>query len=388
MNLESLRRKRVKRMGIKSRSQAGQRRIFFLLDRATKKFHGDIGLWMQYISFARKQKSNKKLSKILTSALRLHPTKSELWVYAAKYAQEEQDDILEARSYMQRGLRFCKYSKVLWTEYLKLEMIYIAKVVARGRILGLTKGHSKIDSVSSTEEELNGDIVSIPKDATLDLGLDPQMADFIGQETLQELRDMPLLTGAIPIAIFDMAMKQFAGDQSLCSSFFDVIVEFQDVPCTASILQHIIDYLLLTAPLSPTTLFCFIRQPTIGIEPLSPEFPRVLAVALDRLDSTLQNKIPSQGPKMVQNSRCLLMQKLIKWILPLIVKDLDPDIRKVLVITLRRLWAKYNLELHDNTELDGGSCASLLVDIQRRGLQEVVESSMPLALDDQDIKSV
>lgn len=86
MNLESLRKKRVKRLGVKTTNHTGQRRIFFVLDRATRKFRGDIGLWMQYVAYARKQKSNKRVSQILTTVLRLHPTKAELWIYAANYA--------------------------------------------------------------------------------------------------------------------------------------------------------------------------------------------------------------------------------------------------------------------------------------------------------------
>lgn len=80
MNLESLRRKRVKRLGVRTSDHTGQRRIYFILDRAIKKFPGDVGLWMQYITFAQKQKSDKKVLQLVTSLLRLHPTKPELWI--------------------------------------------------------------------------------------------------------------------------------------------------------------------------------------------------------------------------------------------------------------------------------------------------------------------
>src|SRR5277367_1229970 len=40
MNLDTLRRKRVKRLGVKVTAHTGQRRIYFILDRATRKFHG------------------------------------------------------------------------------------------------------------------------------------------------------------------------------------------------------------------------------------------------------------------------------------------------------------------------------------------------------------
>lgn len=69
MNLEALRRKRVQRLGLKSKSHLGQRKIFFVLDRATRKFYGDIGLWMQYIDFAKKEGASKVLLKVFASCV-------------------------------------------------------------------------------------------------------------------------------------------------------------------------------------------------------------------------------------------------------------------------------------------------------------------------------
>ena len=78
MNLEALRRKRVKRLGVKFSHYSGQRRIFFVFDRATRKFHGDTGLWLEYLNYAKREKANKKVAQILTSMLRMHPTMPEI----------------------------------------------------------------------------------------------------------------------------------------------------------------------------------------------------------------------------------------------------------------------------------------------------------------------
>ena len=223
MNLESLRRTRVKRMGLKNSGHTGQRRIFFILDRATRKFSGDLGLWMQYLEFARKQKANKKRSQILTTVLRLHPTEPELWVYAAHYALDEKSDITEARSSMQRGLRFCKYSKHLWCEYVKLEMIYISKVSARGRLL-------------RHQRSVDDSTIALP---TLDVDeVDSDVFGHIGKGILEELQETPVLSGAIPIAIFNAAMKQFLCDSDLGRQLFHVVALFQEVPCAKGILRH------------------------------------------------------------------------------------------------------------------------------------------------------
>src|SRR6201996_7569267 len=83
INVDALRRKRVKRLGMKSTAQNGRRRIFFVFDRGCRKHPGDVGLWMDAIEFAKKQKAHKKLQEMYTQILRLHPTKADLWIHAA-----------------------------------------------------------------------------------------------------------------------------------------------------------------------------------------------------------------------------------------------------------------------------------------------------------------
>jgi len=324
MNLESLRRKRVKRLGVKITGHAGKRRIFFVLDRATRKFHGDVALWMQYIGYARKEKANKKLSQILTSVLRLHPTKPELWIYAARYSIDAQADMTEARSYMQRGLRFCKTSKALWLEYAKLEMIYIAKVAARRRILGLDEDQAEKPRLTRTENP-DDDMLTLPTITAEDINPDLQPDDSVNQAALQTLSSTPALTGAIPLAIFDAAVKQFPSDVALGESFFDMFAEFEGVPCLARVLEHVTNSLLAASPTSPGALSCFIRQPIIGIEATAVAFPSALGVSLKRLKSSMQLSEP----------RFKLAEGVINWLLLLLgFKEHDPGIRKVLSVTL------------------------------------------------------
>lgn len=45
---------------------AGRRRVFFIFDRGTKKFAGDIGLWLEYIDYAKQQKAVNVLAKVFT----------------------------------------------------------------------------------------------------------------------------------------------------------------------------------------------------------------------------------------------------------------------------------------------------------------------------------
>ena len=326
MNLESLRRKRVKRLGVKITGHAGKRRIFFVLDRATRKFHGDIALWMQYMEYARKEKAYKKLSQILTSVLRLHPTKPELWIYAAQYALDAQADMTEARSYMQRGLRFCKQSKGLWVEYAKLEMIYIAKIAARQRILGINEEQSETPEATAGEDP-NFDVLTLPTITAEDINPSLRHDDSVDQAALRTLSSTPALMGAIPLAIFDAAIVHFPNDDALGETFFDMFTQFDHVPCLTKIMQHVLDSLLAKWPTSPSALCCFVKQPVVGIEATDVAFPSALGISLKRLKSSMQLSKPIWK----------LADRTIHWLLPLIMpEEQDPGVHMVLRASLGR----------------------------------------------------
>ncbi|KAL4906161.1 hypothetical protein BDW74DRAFT_177186 [Aspergillus multicolor] len=321
MNLDSLRRRRVKRLGIKSTGFSGQRRIFFVLDRATRKFHGDIGLWVQYIDYARRQKAFKKLSTILMDALRLHPSNAELWVYAANYFVEDHADMSQARTYMQRGLRFCKSSRKLWIQYAKLELIYITKLVARQRILGLDE---KVEApkLQAPEDDLDADMIMMP-DVTEE-EINPTARDeSMDEAALKTLNSTPALSGAIPLAVFDSAIKNFDHNDQFAHEFFDMAFEFVDVPCLQKILSHILDIMQQFKPASPHTLICYIKYPTAGVQTTSAEFPRALGAALSRLQEHRQK--PG------------VAKEVISWLRPVEkTKDLDPLIQQVIAATIHK----------------------------------------------------
>ena len=380
MNLESLRRKRVRRMGIKSNGHAGQRRMFFILDRATRKFHGDVGLWMQYLAFTRQQKASKKVSQVLTTVLRLHPTKGDLWIYAANYALEERGDMTEARSYMQRGLRFCKHSRHLWIEYAKLEMIYMAKIAARQKILGLDQQVSGKSSATK-DESIDADMES-PSTLTAS-GFDPgeQADDAVEDGALQKISATPALSGAIPIAIFDAAINQFEDDSSLGKEFFDMVAEFHGVPHVNKIQHHIVNVMCAKAPTSPAALICCIQEPTVDVEILSADFPRALSISLDRLKTTLQQVLPFPGSPETIKSRISLSDGVIDWILPILdIEEMDQDIRKVLIATLRKLLCQYRIAFQQIPRSDDTRLAELTTKLVHRGFEELAKPLVAISL--------
>ncbi|KAJ9665942.1 U3 snoRNP protein [Coniosporium apollinis] len=350
MNLEALRKKRINRLGIKAGGHAGQRRIFFILDRAVRKFPGDIGLWMQYIEFARAEKAIKKLNEILTSVLRMHPTKPELWTYAARYAFESQADMTNARSYMQRGLRFCRSSRALWLEYAKLEMSYVAKIAGRQHILGLDIDRAKKQDAAGDKSD--ADMITLPEVTTEDINPSLGKDDAVDETALQNLASTPALTGAIPMAIFDAAMKEFKDDPALGEQFFDVFAEFDQVPCTKKILQHVVDHMLQHSPNAIPTLACYFRLPIVGVDPASAAFPSALGQCLERIRSALKQSPQVKAP---------LAERAIVWLLPLLrLDELDPAVHKVMSSSLRQFSKALAPGSSANTAAEGGKLAGIV----------------------------
>ena len=328
MNLDSLRKKRCKRLGVKSTAFSGQRTIFFILDRATKKFPGDMGLWMQYVNFCQREKANKKLAKVFTSVLRLKPRDYGLWVLAAKYYAETQGDMNTARSYMQRGLRFCNDEKKLWLEYMRLEMVYLAKLTARRKILGLDTDHSES---SAKQDDEDGDMLVLPPVTAEDI--DPDASRGVGAvdaDALQKLASAPAFAGAIPIAIFDAAMKQFKNDVESAEEFFDLCASFDQVPSARRILQHILDHVSANAPTSVETVICEAKLQLFGIEPQSAEFPAALGTSLGIVKRTQSIASSKAQQKLAEEAFLILLPYLQ------IKDELDEDVSKVLEASVRR----------------------------------------------------
>ena len=320
INVDALRRKRVKRLGIRATTHNGKRRIFFVFDRGTRKHPGDIGLWMQAIDFARKQKAYKKLQEIFTSVLRLHPTKADLWIYAAQFAVEENGDMTEARSYMQRGLRFCKSAKAMWLEYARLEMSYIAKIHARREVLGIGSGRPQDEE--QVEDE---NIMQLPNLTAMDIH--PAVEeDGVDNSALQKLESTPAMSGAIPTAIFDAAMAQF-NDPALGFDFFNLVLEYDEIPACRRLAIHVEDKMASSSPTTWYSQACHIQLPLVSLSPSSPEFPPAFRQVLKRL---------KEARLQTNNAQLLAWAKT--WLEKLVqVEDLDPGIKMVGESVLRSL---------------------------------------------------
>jgi len=363
-NLDALRRKRIKRMGVRYKG-SGQRSIYAIYNRGTRKFSGELALWMQYIEFARKDKAYKRLNEILTAVVRLHPIKPELWIYAANYFMESQADITDARSYMQRGLRFCKNSELLWLEYAKLETIYVGKIAGRRRILGLDEDRTK--NVDAGTDE---DMIALPEITAEDVNPSLRKEDGVDEVALQNLASAPILTGAIPIAVFESAMKQFKDAPAVAEKFFDMFAEFDQVPCIKRILQHVLEHLEQTAPRAVETVACSFRMHLFGLHPISEEFPSALGDALELLSTAIGQS----------NYTAHISEVALRQILSLLLSegagDMDPAIQKVLHSRLRKCMRS----LDEGSSGDGEAIVALARSLQHEGKKSHAQVLVELGL--------
>ncbi|KAI6245269.1 U3 small nucleolar RNA-associated protein 6 [Erysiphe necator] len=333
IGLEKLRKKRCKRLGIKSFMHNGQAKIFNIFDRGTKKHPGDLSLWISYLEYLKSVKANKKLKIVLTAALRLHPTKSELWLYAARWSLESEINMNGAREFMIRALRFCGNCSELWIEYAKLEMIHLSKIEIRRKVLKLDKQIS--DSIVLD--------ISLPHDPTFDdfkdmipvsdLEIDSLRSDLVEAtdvetEAAKDHLKTPALNGAIPLAIYDAAQKESFFCASVAVRFFDMFTSFSEVRCLSKILHHVCESMLKLYPNDSLILDCYSRQPMIGKNYQSPGFPQALGHSLERITESLEKV----------NDKAKYSQLTSIWINKFLgFVDLDPGIRKVLQSLLRKV---------------------------------------------------
>lgn len=118
-NLDTLRQLRKERLGIKKGTMSdssGKRRVHFIFNRACNRFRFDIKLWFQYFDYCVRSKSSKLLSKAFAKCLQLHPHNSALWIRAASWEFQHNQNISNARMLMQRALRINKADEHLWLQ--------------------------------------------------------------------------------------------------------------------------------------------------------------------------------------------------------------------------------------------------------------------------------
>jgi len=253
--------------------------------------------------------------------------RTELWIYAARHAVDENSDITEARSFMQRGLRFNKGSRQLWLEYTKLELVYIAKIITRRRLLG-------IDGLVETQQQSNEDenMMGLPTITAEEAnpGLTEDGSDIVNSP-LNNIENNSALNGTIPLAVFDAAIQEISNDVGFVFSFFNLFGTFPNLPCLSRLLDHVISHALSTYPTSPLALFMDVKAPILGAEPTSPSFPSKVGAMLSKIASHIGEASPRV--KLYQ-----LVTSSLQEILD--TENLDPAVDTVIKSALDKYFKK------------------------------------------------
>lgn len=229
--MEQLRAKRHERLveaserAGKKRSAAdftGIRRIHFLFDRLTRKFHGDVAAWLEFARFAVRAGSGKAAGRVFARAIQHHPRKVEVWMAAARWEWEDNGNVSAARALLQRALRLNAGEKELWMYYFHLEMLFLVKLKERQRVLGggikesvemMATCERKTAAMSSDDEE---------GDDNTDM-LHPKDDEQPAADPLAALATF--YDGQIPLTVFRNTMLALPKDASLP---FDILAAYRD----------------------------------------------------------------------------------------------------------------------------------------------------------------
>ncbi|KAK3385071.1 U3 small nucleolar RNA-associated protein 6-domain-containing protein [Podospora didyma] len=344
LSLDRLRAKRCQRLRLRSSSaNASQARTFGIFERAVLKHPGSVPLWIAYLDFAAQVKATKRWRRIVTRALRLHPTDAGLWTMAGRQAARN-GDMERARGHFLRGCRFCTNGPELWVEYARCEMEWLARIEAKRN--AKKAGVSAIEAIKASEaaqqdgEHISLDVDSEDEDGDDVLMLpDPDAADgaltaggakpkIFDEQATKNLEQSPALNGAIPRAIFDIAKKQRFFGAIAAEAFFNMFATFTSVSSQGKIIQHVLSTMEELFPTSSCTATCQIHQPLIGIDVHTLAFPRALRESLARLKVALAETPDKRA----------LAQKMVVWVEGILsVNDLDSAITTVLEHTKKTL---------------------------------------------------
>lgn len=341
INLEALRVQRVKRLQIKGKKSisdwAGPRRIFFIFERATKRFHGDVDLWLQYIEYAKQQKSTKILGKVYAAVLQFHPTKPELWALAANHEMTWNGNMTAARALMQRGLRLNTGSTALWLDYFKLELDYLSKIYARRKILGIDQPEAVEDQAElSGPVEDSEDRISLPKVLQGELESDIAQAAILRDveiSTLSTATDNPALQGAIPRTILSSALKALPSHLEILLDFYDVMASYENLPFREAFLKNIIET-LATDDRKSNPKACLLRvtmpMSLLKADVHDPTFPAAFRESLN-LYQQLAPESSSQI-ELVGHWTSYLTTRLLS------IPDINESLKKAIVLTVIKAY--------------------------------------------------
>jgi U3 small nucleolar RNA-associated protein 6 len=127
--------------------------------------------------------------------------------------------------FLQRGLRLNRDSHQLWHQYFKLELIYVEKIKARRKILGIF--NNKDDESNDECNVEQKDSLNIIKISGDDDFLKTKKLELEGLDTNLD-DDNLLLRGELAKVVYSNAIKAIPNDLSFRKEFINVCRELSD----------------------------------------------------------------------------------------------------------------------------------------------------------------
>ncbi|KKA30838.1 hypothetical protein TD95_000750 [Thielaviopsis punctulata] len=346
-SLDALRLKRCQRLKIRHLSSAhtAQVKLLSIYDRAVSRHPAHRQLWLAYLDYAAHIKATKRWRIVVTRALRMRPTDAALWIMAAR-RMASSGDMASARRFFMRACRFCVHDGLVWAEYARCEMQWLAKLVdaeAAKKSAGKKPSTDKpsADAARADQVDVDDQISLAGSDADSDSDEDDDgqivrgtssSAVFSTTDKAALTASNPALDGALPTAIFTIARSQNFWNAAAAELFFDVFCSFRKMPLHARLVDMVQQALDTEFAGSPTALLCRVRRPVAGVSPLTAEFPRGLREVVPLFKEVLQDvkaraSEEEKGKAVEQGFK----EKAAKWLDGLLATEgLDGDIGVVL----------------------------------------------------------
>ncbi|KAF7315267.1 Kinase-like protein [Mycena indigotica] len=220
MSLEQLRRKRIERLKIESTKASISdyslvRRQFQIFERALKRFKSDVDLWLEYINVAQREGASTLVGRVVARAIQLHPDNELFYVVGAAH-ELEHGSPSAARNLLQRGIRINGQSVKLWTEYVRMELIFMENLRKRWQVLGLDlKGKGREQDEARTAIIQGSIVKEVISQAMLSSELFEALIGLIKQPELLDVVYRRLAECTDPRAAILLAMRPIHGKSGL-----------------------------------------------------------------------------------------------------------------------------------------------------------------------------
>lgn len=113
------------------------RHVAYIYDQLTRRFPGDISMWMSNIEYLQARGSRTMLNTVYGRMLSLHPKCEDVWLESARHELKLNQNSYSVRVLLQRALRFNYASERIWLYYFNFEIWNATRIKDRKRLLDL-----------------------------------------------------------------------------------------------------------------------------------------------------------------------------------------------------------------------------------------------------------